>query len=193
MPVRGAKLDVDAYVAACGDPREDEAVSWAVLADTEVQAALRAGFRDERVAALVAQAPALIPNFAAGELAAIDIPVMVQSGQRDQTTTHEVQSVPAGEGLSGEQDVWVNLPDGGHYSFVTICDDLNESTLALFRPDAVDDGCDDTFTPVSQTVPTLVAYANAFAQTHLYDDKSWGRAISGDPWRDGFEITTRNP
>ncbi|MFK7931219.1 MAG: alpha/beta hydrolase family protein [Myxococcota bacterium] len=191
LTVGGAKLDVDAYVSACEDPPEEEDGSCEVLANAEVQAALRGGFRDERIGALVPQAPALIPNFAAGELAGIDIPVMVQSGQRDQSTTHEMQAVPAWEGLNGADDVWVNLPDGGHYSFVTICDDLNPTTLQLFRPDAMDDGCNETFTPVSRTIPTLAAYANAFAQAHLLGDKSWGKAISGEPWREGFEVTVR--
>jgi len=191
LTIGGAVLDVDAYVDDCIDPPEEDDGSCEVLANADVEAAMRDGFRDERVGAIVPQAPALVPNFLPESLAGIEIPSMLQSGERDQSTTHEMQAVPAWNGLSDPRDTWVNLPDGGHYSFVTICEDLTSSQLSIFRPDAPDDGCDETFTPISVTVPTLVAYTHAFANLHLLGKNAWADAIAGDPWRDGFEVQVR--
>lgn len=187
LAVGGAELDVDALEVGCAQVEDDE--SCDLLAEGAVNQALRDGFADPRVVALVPQAPAFIPQLEAGSLAALDVPVMLQTGRRDQSTTQSEQAEPAWAGLDGEQDLWVELPDGGHYSFVSICDDLSQTLLDAFLDGADEDGCGDDFTPVSQSVPALGAYLHAFANVHVEGDKRWEDVLVGEALDPAVEVT----
>lgn len=192
LAMAGMRLDVQPFLDACDPvPEEDDDGSCDAIANEEVRAALDAGFRDDRVAAIVPQAPALVSAALPDTLPAIDVPVLVQSGLRDQSTTHEQQAVPLWDGLDGASDVWVQLPDGGHYSFVTICDDLDPGLLALFISNADEDGCDDTFIPVSEAVPALAATLQAFGNAHVLGEKGWEEALVEAEWSSGFEVEAR--
>lgn len=187
LAVAGACLDVEAVASACADFGEDG--SCDLLGDVEVGQALQQGFADPRVVAVIPQAPAFIPELEAGTLAALEPPVMLQTGRRDQSTTQEQQAAPAWAGLDGEQDLWVELPDGGHYSFVTVCDDLSRVLLDAFLDGVDEDGCGDTFTPVSQSVPALRAYVHAFALLHLEGESRWEDVLAGEALDPAIEVT----
>lgn len=188
LALGGADLDTDLLVETCAGYGED---SCEFINQEEVQAAFRAGLGDSRIDAIVPQAPALIPLFAEGEIDSIELPVMLQSGRMDKTLPDEVHAIPAWEALDGPDDIWVEMPLGGHFSFISICTDLSEDILTLFRPDAPDDGCSEDFIDSQLAVSTLTAYLHAFARLHVLQEVQWASLIEGDAFSEGFEITLK--
>lgn len=180
----GVDLDLDALVADCVDPDCD------IYAQPEVEQAFE-DFGDPRIAAIAPQAPALVGAYAEGELAALEVPTLLQSGRRDITTTSEEQAEPAWAGLDHPDDIWVEIPDGGHLSFLTICDDLDDELVKGFQPNADEDGCGADFTPVSQTVPALAAYLLGFARVHILDQDDWRPILTGEPLDPAVVVTAR--
>lgn len=192
LAVAGMRLDVEPLIAGCEGAEEDDA-NCAVVNDPEMQAIVRDGFVDDRIVATVPQAPAFIGGAVASSIPGIDIPVFVQSGERDQTTTHETQPVPLWAGLDGEQDLWMNLPDGGHYSFVSICEDLDGGLIDLFVDGADEDGCGDDFVPASEAVASLRASLQAFAELHVKGETGWEKAMIDTDWGAGSEMQAASP
>jgi len=180
----GVDLDVSSLEEGCTEP------DCSIYAEPEVSAHL-ADLGDPRIVAIAPQAPALVPNFADGELAALEIPTMLQSGRRDMTTTNATQSKPAWAGLDHPDDMWVELPDGGHLSFISACDDIAQGFLDQFQPNNQDDGCGPDFTPVSQTVPALAAYLLGFARLHVLSEEAWRPILTGEPLDPAVVVTTR--
>ena len=85
--------------------------------------------------------------------------------------------------------MWVNLVEGGHYSFFTMCHDLDPALLSLFEPSNVEDGCGPDFTPSTQTVPLLATYLLAFARVHVLEEPRWTAIFEGEPLHPDFEIS----
>ena len=185
----GADYQVDLLTDNCAAFDDG---SCEFMAEPDVVPAFDSGFGDDRIDALVAQAPALIPELVPGELAAIDIPVMIQSGDMDATLDNDVHAEPAWNALDGGEDVWVRMPQGGHFTFLTVCYDLPENVLLAFRPDAPDDGCSERFIDARVAIPALTAYLHAFADTHVLGSQRWDDVLNGDtPLDHGFSVTTR--
>ena len=183
----GADVDFDAAKADCDGVTSD---SCDVLADPNVEAAYRAGFGDPRVVAIAPQAPAL-GMLADGELAALGVPTMLMSGRLDQTTTQEESADPAWAGIDHPDDLWVEMPMGAHFSFITICHDLEPDVLDLFASDADEDGCGDGFIPTTEAVPVLAAYVFAFGRRHVLGEIQWDPILTGPPLGDGFVVTLK--
>jgi predicted dienelactone hydrolase len=171
----GADVDFDAANEGCEGSMSDDCE---VLAEPGVEAAYRAGFGDPRVVALAAQAPALI-SIADGELAELGIPTMLMTGRLDETTPQETAAEPAWAGIDDPDDLWVEMPLGAHYSFITICYDLDPGVLALFRPDAGQDGCGPEFIDAEEAVPVLSAYVLAFGRRHVLGETEWDAVLTG--------------
>lgn len=185
----GADFDYEGLLANCATYDDG---SCEFLEIEEVGTAFTAGFGDDRIDAIAPQAPALVPGFAGGQITAIDIPTMIQSGDKDITTTNTTQAQPAWDALDGEKDVWVRMPDGAHLSFITICDDLEDSLITTFQPTAFMDGCGEGFIPVSEAVPTLNAYLRAFSETHVLGASEWQSVLDGSQsLAEGFNLTKR--
>ncbi len=174
LAIGGATLDYATAQAAC------VGVECDFLADPEVVAAFEQGFGDPRVDAIAPQAPALISSFIAGDLAALPVPTMLQSGKLDKTTPDATEAEPAWAALSDPDDVWINLPFGAHYSFITVCDDLDPELLAVFQPDNLEDGCGPEFTPTSEIVPVLGTYLLAYARLHVLGEAQWSAVLEGE-------------
>ena len=181
----GAQVDLDQIRAQCSTECE-------LLVDGE---ALAEGYGalmpDERVVALVAQAPGASDLFVAGSLGGFDIPVMLQSGLLDISTPHATSAVPLWESRDRVGDVWVDMPTGAHMSFIPSCRDVPVALLALVRPTAIEDGCAERFISVDDSLPGLAAYVMGFARIHLLGDMRWREVLSGPPLRPGFTITAR--
>jgi hypothetical protein len=73
------------------------------------------------------------------------------------------------------------MPLGAHFSFITICHDLEPDVLDLFRPNAGEDGCGDGFIPTTEAVPVLAAYLLAFGRRHVLGQTEWDRILTGPP------------
>ncbi len=173
----GADADFDAANEDCAGSMS---ASCEVLADPDVETAYRAGFGDPRVVAIAPQAPALV-SISQEELAALEVPTMLMTGRLDQTTTQEEQAEPAWAGVDNPDDLWVEMPEGAHFTFITICYDLDPGLLALFQPDAGDDGCGPQFIDAQEAVPVLAAYVLAFGRRHVLGETEWNEVLTGPP------------
>ncbi len=181
--------------AGGGVDLDDEALRDGCAADCElyddpaIAAALAADLGDERVVAIAPQAPALVPFYGAGELGGLSVPTLLMSARRDITTTDAAQAIPAWSGLDHPDDLWVELPDGGHLSFITVCDDLDASLLELFQPSFRDDGCGESFTPTAEAVPALAGYLLGFARQHVLGE-SFTELLTGAPFHPDMVVST---
>ncbi|MCA9563220.1 MAG: hypothetical protein KC561_07015 [Myxococcales bacterium] len=188
LAIGGAKADFDAYVEACSFFSEDDCD---ILEKPAVEAAFRAGFRDPRVDAIGVQAPAFVPLFESGAIAGIDIPVMLQSGDLDQTTPNASQSDPVWAALDGSDDIRVQMPTGAHFTFITICHDIDSDMLLTIRPDAATDGCGEQFIDTEIAVPVLGAYLHGFARAQVLQESDWQSVLEGQAFEEGFEISSK--
>lgn len=182
LATAGVPLNVDGLVQACqGD-------ACAFYEDPAVREAFD-GLADPRIDAIAPQAPAFIPSFAPGGLAGLDMPTLLMSARKDITTPDATQAIPAWEGLANADDVWVEMPNGGHMSFISICHDLEPSLLNTFSPGSDEDGCGPDFTPTTEAVPIIGAYMLAFAKAHVLGEQQWTGVFTQEPLHPEFEIT----
>jgi len=179
----GAKLDFDALLAACSG--ED----CGIYQDPDVEAAYRAGFRDPRIKAIAPQAPALIRGMLPGELAGLEVPTLMMSGRKDITTPDAETSIPAWKGLDDPRDLWLEMPDGGHITFLTVCSDLDAETLDVFQPTATMDGCGPEFIDPQVAIPIMNGYMLGFARAHVLGESEWLEVLEGPAWNEGFVLT----
>ncbi|HJK98428.1 MAG TPA: hypothetical protein RMF84_14450 [Polyangiaceae bacterium LLY-WYZ-14_1] len=199
-----ALLDDDELAERC-EERSSFLADCAVVLDPAFRAGFEGEFLDRRFDAIVPQAPALV-GFGEGELASVDIPMLLQTGRRDQTTTQETSAIPSWERTDGPEDVWIDMPGAGHFSFLTICTDLDvvlpevnmlfglpEGTPLLegVRPDAVEDGCGPSFTPSTDVVDALARYTLAWGVLHVLGDEDARAAFEAPPPVADFEIVFR--
>lgn len=185
LAIGGATLDYEALLASCAGADCD------YLMDPEVADAFADGFGDPRVNAIAPQAPALVPSFGAGEIAGIDVPTMLQSGKLDITTPDATQAQPTWDALDEPGDIWIDLPFGAHYSFITICDDLDPSLLEVFVPSNAEDGCGMQFTPTSEIVPVLNTYLLAFARLEVLGETQWSVVLDGEPLHAEVDVSRK--
>jgi predicted dienelactone hydrolase len=173
----GASIDVDRQLEAC---EGSDSAGCEVTNTPENEEAFREGFLDPRVVALAPQAPA-IGSFEEEALSGLGIPVMLMTGRLDQTTTQETSAIPSWNQLDGESDIWVEMPEGGHFSFITICYDLEKAIRDIFQPDADEDGCGPEFVDAEEAIPVLTAYVLAFGRRHVLDETQWDDVLEGPP------------
>lgn len=181
----GVDLDVMHLEQDCAQ------VDCDLYAEPDLRAALGA-FGDPRVAAIAPQAPSIVEAFVEGALPDLEVPVLLQSARRDVTTPHFEQAVPTWDGLDHPEDVWLQLPEGGHLSFVSICDDLSPALLEAAQPGAQEDGCGPDFPPVATTVPLLVTHTLGFARLHVLGEERF-RSLFDAPALDAVVTLTRHP
>src|SRR5690625_5842435 len=102
----------------------------------------------------------------------VDVPTLLLTGDRDQTTTHQNASVPIWEGLDDPRDLWVRFADAGHFSFITVCDIFGAGAIAAFEPSAPEDGCGPTFLPPSDVANLHAWYLSVFAVDYFHVESS---------------------
>lgn len=163
--------------------------SCAYLEDPDVIAAFDEGFQDPRIDALAAQAPAFFDTFTDNALSDMELPTMVQTGGMDVTTPLESATKPFWDAVDGESDIWVNMPTGGHLTFLSICDDLDPELLDLFQSNNQQDGCGPESIPVGEALDSLTAYMMAFANVHVLGDMDYAIVLEeGDPLHPEMEV-----
>jgi len=163
LALAGARPSPDRVDPGCPD---EEDPSCPLFEDPDVQNLLADGFLDDRVAAIVPQAPA-VGFFDPDAIASVELPTMLQSGGLDITTPPEQSSLPAWAALDGPEDVWIDMPTGGHVTFLSICDDLSPLLLDTLQPGAEDDGCGERFIDIAEALPVLEAYVGLFGDAHV--------------------------
>ncbi|MEM9195924.1 MAG: CocE/NonD family hydrolase [Myxococcota bacterium] len=182
----GATPDLERLArGVCPDP---DNANCTLLEDPAVRTAFEAGFLDPRIDAIVPQAPA-IGSLPPASITGVTIPTMLQSGRLDQTTTQTQSAEPSWAAMDGEEDIWVEMEAGGHFTFLSICSDLTPDVIALFQPDAADDGCGPDFIRDTDALPILEAYLLGFARSHVLGEAGWEDILRGAPLGAGFVIT----
>ena len=189
LAIGGADQDFDQLSSGCDAMSMDD--NCVTLEDSNVEAAYRAGFGDPRVVAIAPQAPAVVPTIIDGALADLEIPTMLMSGNMDLTTPDATQAIPAWMGLDHPEDVWVRMPTGAHFTFISICHDLDIMLLEGIQPGVTEDGCGDQFIPSEDAVPVLGAYLLAFGRRHVLGQTEWDSVLKGPPLDERFDVTTR--
>jgi predicted dienelactone hydrolase len=185
----GADVDYDSFASAC---ETETSPDCDVLTDPNVETVYRAGFGDPRIVALAPQAPALVA-IADGELGNLGVPTMLMTGRLDQTTTQTESAEPSWAGIDNPDDIWVEMPLGAHYSFITVCHDLTPDILGLFISGADEDGCGESFIDTRESVPVLAAYLLAFGRRHVLGETSLDAVLRGPPLGDegDFIVTVK--
>jgi predicted dienelactone hydrolase len=153
IEIAGGITDVDGYLAFCKSPQADAICKsppefpdlieqFNKLHDTDpaFQAELRhAGdsYRDPRVRAVFALAPALGPAFTPASLGRIAIPVEIVAGAGDQNVPIASSARYFAAHIPGAK--LVILPGGvAHYNFLDSCTDAGRKRLPLLCTDAPD-------------------------------------------------------
>jgi predicted dienelactone hydrolase len=151
IELAGGRTDVDAFWAFCKSPCADGICEsppefpdlveqWEQLArtDAEFQQALKHAsdsYRDRRVLAVFAIAPALGPAFSSASLDQIAIPVAIVAGAADETVPVASSAKYFAKHIPGAT---LALFPGrvGHYVFLPTCSELGQKTLPLLCTDA---------------------------------------------------------
>lgn len=93
----------------------------------------KVSYRDHRIKAVVAMAPALGPGIKPESLAEIDTPVLVVAATDDQLLKYELNAKVYADGISGAQVL--PLSKGGHFVFMPECTFLGTVFTYLHRFD----------------------------------------------------------
>jgi predicted dienelactone hydrolase len=144
IEIAGGITDVEAYKQFCASPHADaicksppefptlvEDFKKLSATDAEFQAALRhAGdsYRDARVRAVFAIAPALGPAFSAASLAKIDIPVDIVAGQADANAPIASNAKYFAANITGAK-LTIFPGNVAHYVFLDSCTETGRKTL----------------------------------------------------------------
>jgi predicted dienelactone hydrolase len=128
---------------------------------------------DDRIDAVVAMAPASELN-SAEELEAVDVPTLLVSGTRDETTPIDPDTEKAWELVSGRPLWRVDITDAGHQSFTDVCS-YQELLPTLDAPqlliDAVDEyaleGCTEELLPIDEAHSLINRNSVAFLLAYV--------------------------
>lgn len=181
----GATLDAASLGPFC--PNDSTDPDCVLQRDDEVlQAVADDAFADPRIAAIVPQAPAIF-GFASGSIAAMDVPVLMMSGGRDRTTPNSSNAREAWQELDGASDRWLQVPDGGHYTFFSLCEDVDVALLDSLIG-VSDDGCGEDFVAVSEVVPAFAAYITAWGGWHITGEPAWEEVFTGEALHPGMQV-----
>ena len=150
IEIAGGITNPQAFLDFCASPRADlicksppefptlvEDFKKLSATDAEFQAALRhAGdsYRDARVRAVFAIAPALGPAFSAASLAKIDIPVDIVAGQVDTNVPIESSAKYFAASIPGS-DLTIFPGNVAHYTFLDSCTEAGRKTLPTLCTD----------------------------------------------------------
>lgn len=189
LAISGAPFDLDNLSGVC--PPDSTSPDCMLVNRDDVRDLAEGGFGDDRVDAISPQAPAVVDGFMEGGLAAIGIPTLLQSADEDRTTTHEREAKPAWQALGDEEDRWLRIREGGHYSFITICDDIDPALAATIGYDFDSDGCGPDAPPTAELVPDLVTYTLAFAEQHVLDQPDIGGVFELEPLHASVKLRSR--
>lgn len=159
---------------ACSDEMSEACV---FMRQPEVIEEIDAGFSDPRIVAIGLQAPATMGVL---DVQNVNVPTLMLSGDRDQTTTHEGASLPIWDGLNHPEDLWIRFADAGHMSFISICEIVPVSAISVFQPGAEEDGCGEDFVPPGEVVRMNTSCLISFAEAHVLGVEAWAPFVQGE-------------
>lgn len=184
----GVEIDLDQLGGFC--PPNSDDPECLLLESPELIGAVEDGlFSDPRIAAIVPQAPAALA-FAEGSVTDLDLPVLLMSAGRDATLANRDHARPIWQELDGPEDRWLQIPDGGHYSFITLCEDADPAAISAFI-DVESDGCGPDFVPPGEVVPALVSYVLAWGEWQVLGNDSYQAVFDAEPLHPGLQLQTK--
>lgn len=134
------------------------------------------GFHDPRVKAIGLQAPAPLGIL---DMTQVAVPTLMLSGDLDITTPDPTSAEPIWAELSNPYDRWLRFPFAGHYSFITICSDMDPTVIAQIVDGAAEDGCSENFSSPVDVVALNAAMLTAFAEKHILGVDAWDAILDG--------------
>lgn len=185
LAVAGGDLDYAGVQAACDEFGEE---NCAFLEEDGVAELIRQGFGDARIDAIAAQAPVLVTSFDEPSLTALGLPLMLHSGALDTVAPHEESASPAWQATARTDDIWIDLPAGGHLSFHNICFDVDPGLRTALLPNSDNQGCGPEFIDAELAVSVLRAYLIAFAELHVLGEEGWRDVVYGPSLEEGFVV-----
>lgn len=134
---------------------------------------------DDRIVAAVGQAAAT-QRITDAELEAVDVPTLLLSGTKDETTPIADNTERPWELISGRPLYRVDLIDGGHQSFSDVCDyqalapTLPDAPEALvdFIDDFAEEGCAPDLVDIDTAHEIIDTYTVAFLLQYVAGDPS---------------------
>jgi predicted dienelactone hydrolase len=168
LAITGMGFRLEVLDAACAASPDD--LFCQVWVSGTYRDLFAAGLKDPRITASVPMAPLGGPAF---DFSAIDVPTLLITAGLDATLPPPGNGDDVWRGLDGADDLRLDFPEAGHFSFADICEAL---------PGAVrGDGCGDGFTPTPEIHTVANTYTLAFLRKHLFGDTRNDGLLSGDP------------
>ncbi|MCB9541803.1 MAG: hypothetical protein H6703_05070 [Myxococcales bacterium] len=169
LALAGADYAVDHWLTRCAELAPPPFCGD----DFQARAPLyRQGFRDPRVDLAIPMAPGNYDLFGEG-LAAVDVPVLLFTADRDASTTDALAGDPIWDALpSDPRHRRVRLRDGGHFSFTVLC--------PVIGPLGRGNGCDPDNIAPADAHAAVLAYMDAFIDRHLHADETGAPLLDGD-------------
>ncbi|MEZ4434835.1 MAG: hypothetical protein R3F65_20720 [bacterium] len=169
LALAGADYAVDHWLTRCAELAPPPFCGD----DFQARAPLyRQGFRDPRVDLAIPMAPGNYDLFGQG-LAAVDVPVLLFTADRDASTTDALAGDPIWDALpSDPRHRRVRLRDGGHFSFTVLC--------PVIGPLGRGNGCDPDNIAPADAHAAVLAYMDAFIDRHLHADETGAPLLDGD-------------
>jgi predicted dienelactone hydrolase len=155
---------------ACGDYLKNEATIAAKRGLNTPPKGLWPATTDPRIKAAVPLAPANAPVFGKTGLGAINLPILIIVGSKDQTTIPERDAYPAYTQVSSKRKALGVLENAGHYVFVQSCPPI-AITLNLYW------GCSDAVWDMDRAHDLVNHMATAFLLETLKGDKEAAAAL----------------
>ena len=176
----GASFSEEA-IAECDDGVENSFCSTMTPAYADL---LRAGFKDDRVKAVIPMAAGNSYELGPGGVQDVDIPVMLMSASMDDRCPNDTQGDPYWENITHPDSIRVDLERGGHHSYILTCE------LTPFLGDANGGGCGDQYLDFETALTITNAYALSFARYHLFGDAEMTPILQGQsPIWDGVTLS----
>lgn len=173
----GASVSADVLGGFCDQVPDDP--SCVFLEGEGVQTYLAEGTPDDRIDALGPQAPAILGMDGPSAFDDLDLPTLLMSSGGDITTPDASNADLAWDWRSHPGDAWLQIPNGGHYSYISICLDLDLSVIELFQQGALDDGCGEDFAPIGPLLDVHTTYMLGFAHDHVLGEADAATVVDG--------------
>lgn len=136
---------------------------------------------DDRIKAIIPQAPVAYQAFWDEGIKEIDIPVLMQIGELDETLDPYAEMYPAYDAMNSPKYLQI-FNTGGHYTFSVMC---------KFAPN-LGDGCGEGFIGGERAYNLINLYALAFMRYYLMDEQRDQYILSDEYAESIEEITLRS-
>ena len=134
---------------------------------------LKAGFKDDRIKALLPMAPGNASLVGENGLDNVDIPILLMTSTLDRNNPNEVDGDPYWTAMKRDDALRVNYDKGGHHSYILTCE---LSPVIAFENGG---GCEEANTDYRILLEATNVYSMAFVRYHLFGDQNMRPILEG--------------